>query len=95
MVPAARRLGMGEAELLIGGGDNADAGLRQIARFVRGDGEAERRRVDDDETVAAIGNVDFERAQALKLERRVQPVSERGHVFDARRARLCRCGIPP
>ena len=78
VVPAACRPGMGEAELLIGGGDNADAGLRQITRFVRGDGKAERRRIDDDETVAAIGNVDFERAQALKLKRRVQPVSDEG-----------------
>ena len=46
------------------------------------DREAERRGVDDDETVAAISDVDFERAKALDLERRVQPVGERGHVFD-------------
>ena len=76
------RLGMGEAELLIGRGDDAHARLGQVARFVRRDREAERRRVDDDETVAAIGDVDFERAQALDLERRVEPVGERGHVFD-------------
>jgi hypothetical protein len=35
---------MGEAELLIGDGDDADTHLRQIARFIRGDNEAERRR---------------------------------------------------
>ena len=81
MVPAAG-LGMGEAELLIGGGDDANARLREVARFVGRDGEAERRRVDDDETVAAVGNVDLERAQARNLERRVQPVGEGRHVFD-------------
>ena len=59
VVPACR-LGMSKAELLVGGGDDADAHLGQIARFVRPNRKAKRRRIDDDETVAAIGNVDFE-----------------------------------
>jgi hypothetical protein len=46
----------------------------QIARFVRLDCEAERGRIDDDETVAAISNVDSERDQARNLERRLRPV---------------------
>jgi hypothetical protein len=46
------RLGMQEAELLVGGGDDANARLRKLARFVRPDREAARRGVDDDKTVA-------------------------------------------
>ena len=42
-VVPARGLGMGEAELLVGGGGDPDAGLGEVARFVRRDGEAERR----------------------------------------------------
>src|SRR5271168_2151146 len=62
-VVPADGLGMRETKLLIGGSDNADARLRQIVRFLRTNREADRRRVDNDETVAAIGDVDFERAQ--------------------------------
>ena len=51
MVPAAG-LGMRETELLVGRGDDTDAHLHEIARFVGLNREAERRRVDDDETVA-------------------------------------------
>jgi hypothetical protein len=51
---------MGEAELLIGSGNDADAHFRKITRFVGPNREAESCRVDDDEAVAAIGNVDFE-----------------------------------
>jgi hypothetical protein len=61
VVPAAR-LGMRETELFVGRGDDADDHFGQVARFVWRDGETERRRVDDDETVAAIGDVDLERA---------------------------------
>jgi len=58
VVPAGG-LGMRETKLLIGGSDNADARLREVARFIRTNREAERRRVNNDETVAAIGNVDL------------------------------------
>jgi hypothetical protein len=51
VVPAAG-LRMRETKLLIGGSDNADARLREVARFIRTNREAERRRVDNDETVA-------------------------------------------
>jgi hypothetical protein len=81
VVPAAS-LGMGEVQLLVGGGDDADPRFGQIARFVRLNCEAERGRIDDDETVAAISNVDSERAQARNLERRVEPVDKRGDIFD-------------
>ena len=42
---------MREAMLIIGGSDNPDARLREVARFIRTNREAERRRVDDDETM--------------------------------------------
>ena len=81
VVPAAC-FRMREAELLIGGGDDLHARLGKVARFVRAGSRSPARRVDDDETVAAIGDVDRERAQALDLERRVEPVDEGGHVLD-------------
>jgi hypothetical protein len=71
VVPAAS-LGMGEAQLLVGGGDDADPRFGQIARFVWLNCEAERGRIDDDETVAAISNVDSEWDQARNLERRLR-----------------------
>ena len=75
MVPAGG-LGMRETKLLIGGSDNANARLREVARFIRTNCEAERRRVDNDETVAAIGNVDLERAQARNFKWRIEPIRE-------------------
>ena len=77
-----RGLGMGEAELLVRRRRDPHAGLGEVARFVRRNDEAGRRRVDDDEAVAAIGDVDRKRAQAFDLERLVEPVGERGHVLD-------------
>jgi hypothetical protein len=76
-------LGWEKPKLLIGGGDDANTHLRQIARFIRGDNEAERRRVHDDKIIAAISSVHLERPQARDLEGRVKPVGKRGHVFDA------------
>jgi hypothetical protein len=59
---------MRETKLIIGGSDNANARLREGARFIRTNREAERRRVDNDETIAAISDVDVERAQARNLK---------------------------
>ena len=74
---------MGEAELFVGRRGDLHARLGEVARFVRRDRKAERRRVDDDEAVAAIGDVDAERRQSLDFERRVEPVGEGGDVLDA------------
>jgi hypothetical protein len=49
VVPAGA-LGMRETKLIIGGSDNADARLREVARFIGMNCETERRRVDDDES---------------------------------------------
>jgi hypothetical protein len=45
VVPAGAR-GMRETKLIIGGSDNANARLREVAHFIRTNREAERRRVD-------------------------------------------------
>ena len=73
---------MGKAELGVGGGGDPDPGLGEFARFVGADGEAERRGVDDDKAVAAIGDVDAQRSEARNFKRRVEPRRERGHVLD-------------
>ena len=59
---------MRETKLIVGGSDNAGASLREVARFIRTNREAKRRRVDNDETIAATSNVDRERAQARNLK---------------------------
>ena len=85
---------MGEAELLVGGRSDSYARLGEVARFIRRDGEAERRRIDDDEAVAAIGDVDRKRAQAFDLERLADtwPVTKRrcGALTASYRSRLTR-----
>ncbi len=43
---------MRETKLIIGGSDNANAHLREVARFIHTNREAERRRVDNDEIIA-------------------------------------------
>ena len=72
-----------EAELLVRGLGDAHAELRDVARFVGSDAEAERVGVDDDEAVAAIGGVDGDCGQAFDFELRVEPVGEGGDVLRA------------
>ena len=59
-----------------------------VAGLVRGQGKAQRRRIDDDETVAAIGGVHGQRPEPLDLERDTQPVGEAGQVLDEDAFRL-------
>ena len=54
---------------------------RELARLVRLDREAERSRVGDRVPHASVGDVDRERADAVDLERRVEPVDERTGTF--------------
>jgi hypothetical protein len=61
-------LRMRETKLIIGGSDNVDARLREVVRFIRTNREAPRRHVDNDETIAAISNVDLERSPARNLK---------------------------
>ena len=75
-------LGVGAGELLARRGPDPLAGQRQVARLARLDREAERGGVGDRVPHAAVGDVDRERAEALDLERRVEPVGERGDVRD-------------
>ena len=77
-----RILRMPETELRVGGRGDPGPGLGQVPRLPSNQVEAQRRRVDDDETVAAVGGVDGQGAQALDLQRHVEPVGEAGDVAD-------------
>ena len=86
---------MGEAELFVGGRGNAGAGGREVPRLVRRYREAERRGIDDNEAVAAVGGVDAERPESLDLEARVEPVGKGGDVADFDRLRLAVIAVRP
>jgi hypothetical protein len=85
---------MQEAELLVGGGDDANARLRKLARFVRPDREAARRGVDDDKTVAP---------KAMSTLSAPKPATSSGAssrsanegTFSMLVRRLCHCGTRP
>ena len=81
---------MGESELFVGGTGNPDARDGDVARLVRGQGEAEGPGVDDREAVAAVGGVHGEGPESFDLEDGIQPVDEGGdiphpHPFDPSR----------
>ena len=78
---------MGEADCSFAGGD-AHAGLGQVLRLVRPDGEAERLGVRDDEAVSAEGGVDLQGAEARDLELRIELVGEGGKVSIVTRSAL-------
>ncbi len=92
MAPAGV-LGMDKAQLPVCRGSDLHARFGEVARFIRLDRKAQRLSVDDDETVAAIGDVDFERAKAVNFERRIEFVSKGRHVADMNPLRLAVAAI--
>ncbi len=69
---------------------HAEAG--DVVGLVGREGEAERRGIDEDEAVAAVGGVDGQRAEALDLERHAEAGGEARQVAARRCARPCRPG---
>ena len=56
------------------------ADAHDLAPFVRGEPQAERRGVGNDIEHAAVGNVDGERTESRDLERHVEMHGEGGHI---------------
>ena len=71
---------MPETELFIRGPGDRDAGLAQIPGFRRSDLEAQLRSIDNNESVAAVGGIDPQRANARHLEFNADAVGEGWHV---------------
>ena len=72
---------MMEAESLVRGAGDPHAQPGDVVRLVGGERQAQRRRVDEDEAVPAIGGVDRQRAEAFHLQRNAEPRGEARQVL--------------